>query len=444
MTLKALEILPAVLLSAGLAWAQGSQETTPLASDWIQQLQNQAKMAFQDNPNLQSEIYKGKFCIDNMWVQLTITETKVGMNLNIQSTTQNLGDECKPSNDQNGVPLVNDETITTKEWSPIYPPPPPPPPLHEIEMWAKGQNSSGKAEPGPNPVPHAAPYTLSSGFTLLAPFRDVLFTPYYDPSVIPAPPACDPTLSTTSLIVNHGNATVTIVASCSGTQLALVPVTANPLQVALTPDGTMALVTSFDGALTFINMSTYQVAYTLSLTQYFPSGLAISPDGSTAYVTSFDSGTASLLEISIQNPSILNTINLSGYPQSVFLTPDGAQAYITDPIYNSVTVLDLLSGTVSRQFVLYRPIGVAFNAQATQVWISTGFGLVVMDTATYQTIQTIQTDTGGPSDILFTPDNGLVFVNNYFGPSFSIIDPVTFQVQTFPLGGPPMGLTLIQ
>jgi DNA-binding beta-propeller fold protein YncE len=426
-----------VLAAAGIADAQNE--------DWIRSLKYELQDHIRENPAWKSLTYKAKFCIDKSWVQLTIMIVVGGSSTNptntVTITTKDLQQPCTPSLDENGNPLPNDETITTVEDGNYVPPPPP---LSDIEKWSQGNTGQQVPIAPGTPRPAApSPSDAAGGFMLLTPYRDVPFTPHYEPAVIPSPPDCDPARKASSLIVNHGDGAVTRVASCSGQLIATIPVMSNPLQVAQTPDATMALVTSFDGALSFIDLGTNKVVFALNLSKYSPSGLAISPDGSLAYVTSFDSATAALLVINIASRSVVQTIPLTGYPQSVFLTPDGALAYVTDPIDSSIAIVDLLSGTVNRQLAFSRPIGIAFNAQATQAWIATGSGVVVLDTATYRTIQTVPTG-AGPSDIRMTPDNNLILVNNFGDHSFSIVDPVTFAVQTFPLSGPAMGLTLIQ
>lgn len=219
----------------------------------------------------------------------------------------------------------------------------------------------------------------------------------------------------------------------------------SPLQVSGTPDAATAIVTSFSGAVSFIDLTSNQVTGTLNLPNDNPSGIAISPDGTLAYVTSFTATNPVLRVINISQQSVVQTIQLTGYPQSVILTPDGSQAWVTNPIDGNVTVVDLLSGTVSRQFALNRPIGVAFNSTATQAWITTGDGTVrVLDTSTYTTIQTI-TVGAGPADVLIAPDDSVAFVNNFGGQTMSVINPLTFAVlNTISLPGPPMGLAITQ
>src|SRR5215475_5385921 len=105
---------------------------------------------------------------------------------------------------------------------------------------------------------------------------------------------------------------------CTDSILAVIPVTSNPLQVDFTPDGSLALVTSYDSAISFIDMTTNKVVKTLVTSpDVHPSGIAISPDGSRAYVTNFFLINPSVLVIDIASRSILNTIPLGvQYPQS--------------------------------------------------------------------------------------------------------------------------------
>ncbi|HEX5431013.1 MAG TPA: hypothetical protein VFW83_03545, partial [Bryobacteraceae bacterium] len=55
------------------------------------------------------------------------------------------------------------------------------------------------------------------------------------------------------LIVNHGHATLTRLEPCAHIAKTI-GLISRPLEVAVTPDGSQALVTNFDNAISFINL----------------------------------------------------------------------------------------------------------------------------------------------------------------------------------------------
>jgi YVTN family beta-propeller protein len=420
-----------ILTLAGAASALRAQSQNAFTQtdldNWLDNVENGFELLYDRYPPGYSFEWYDTVCVDgeDILIQINVFITQDGTPWVTQEPNKNTGDPCKPSQDQFGNPLENQNTVFNPKTYTLRGSSPPP------------------GGPGPDLRPLATPPTNAYVFT--APFRDIPFPPLYPLSAYPTPPACNPNLNASLLIVNHDNSSVTRVMACTGQQVAVIAVPESPLQVSGTPDGATAIVTSFSGAVSFIDLTSNQVAGTLNLPSYNPSGIAISPDGTLAYVTSFSSSDAALLVIDIGSQSVAQTIPLTGYPQSVVLTPDGSQAWVTDPIDGQFTVLDLLSGTVSRTYQISRPIGVAFNSTATQAWITTGNGTVqVLDTSTYLTIQTI-TVGAGPGDILIAPDDSVALVNNFVGQTISVISPATFAVvNTIPLPGPPMGSAITQ
>jgi DNA-binding beta-propeller fold protein YncE len=50
-----------------------------------------------------------------------------------------------------------------------------------------------------------------------------------------------------------------------------------------------------------------------------------------------------------------------------------------------------------------------------------------------------------PVDIVMSPEDGVLYVNNFLGESLTLIDPVSYAViGTFPWTGQPRGLAMIQ
>jgi DNA-binding beta-propeller fold protein YncE len=263
------------------------------------------------------------------------------------------------------------------------------------------------------------------------------------------PPACDSTYPDVFQTV-HTQALVTRVSTCPFQIKATIPVVSRPLQVQITPDGSTAIVTSFDNAVNFISVATNQVINTLHTDASInPQAIAISADGTRAYVTSFNISNPVVLVIDITSttaPKILATIPTIQYPSGAFLTPDNSQLWITSAIASSVDIIDTLTNTDVTGLALGLTTEVAFNSTGTRAYItsatSTPGTVAVVDTATYQ-ILTTYTVGAGPTDIAMSYGDQFLVVNNNNDGSVSVIDLLKNTVLTTKVGPSPSGISFV-
>src|SRR5262249_53485745 len=157
-------------------------------------------------------------------------------------------------------------------------------------------------------------------------------------------------------------------------------------QIEITPDGTTALVTSYDNAVSFIDLKTNKVTFVLKTPfNVNPSGIAIAPDGLHAYITSFNPDNPVVQQIDLTTREVTATIAVTAYPQAAFLTPDGSQLYVTFPFSNAIYIIDTLTNTVALTLAVPAPFGIAFNSTGTLAYIASAAGdgggkLQVLDT----------------------------------------------------------------
>ena len=226
-------------------------------------------------------------------------------------------------------------------------------------------------------------------------------------------PHCDPNQS--YYTINHGNGTVTHFGACPLHKIVALPVVSNPLAAVLSPDARLLLVTSFNGALNFIDTSTDQVTFTLSTQGFNPSGLAISPDGTRAYVTNYTAN-GSLLFVDIAGRKVTGSIPLPPYPRNLFLTPDGSQLWVNYLASNTISIIDTLTNSVASTLVVNgtaAEAGMAFNPTGTRAYIAVRPGtLAVVDTATLNTVANV-TVGSWPVDVLVTQDGGRILVDDF-------------------------------
>lgn len=311
-------------------------------------------------------------------------------------------------------------------------------PLPHPKSWASvvspAGSSSGAGLPR-DPRPAAQPFTYrpygyNNGF--VPPSAILPNIPVPSTSSASIPVSCPPN-PPDALVVNHLHNTVTRLGTCPFSTKATIPVGSRPLQVAVTPDATLAVVTSFDNAVNFINLSSNGVAFTLNTDASInPAGVAITPDGKKAYITSFNNIKPVILVIDIGSHAILATIPVGNWPQVVAITPDGSQAWVSYPFQNSIDIFDTLTNTETGGRIVASPAGIAFNSTGTRAYVASGGNpgtVVAFDTATLKQIATYTVGTI-PVDVVVDPGGRFVVTNNFASANLSIIDTVTGMVVT--------------
>jgi YVTN family beta-propeller protein len=317
-----------------------------------------------------------------------------------------------------------------------------------------GGSSSGGGGPSPLFDPVGAPAALElagratppsgSAFTYMLPYRNLPWGPLLAEAPNPVPWTCNSAINPTMFRVYHVDNVVTRYNLCTAAILATIPVPKLPLQVRVTPDGSWALVTSYSGAVSFINTGTNTVAASIQMPNdpnFAPDGVAISPDGSYALVTNYLQPPFSYLAVvNIATMQITKKIPLDiEYPESVFINPDGTLAWVTYPFDNVYEVVDILTGTLVKQFRLTEPFSIAFNPTGTRAFVSSGGGSVqVLDTSTYNLVQNVPAGPGA-TDLQMTPDGAFLFVNNSQAMSVTVIDTQSLTSTTTNVGGMPQG-----
>ena len=242
-------------------------------------------------------------------------------------------------------------------------------------------------------------------------------------------------------------AMVTRFSTCPFQFKTTIPVVAAPLQVAVSPDGSTAIVTSFNNAVSFINLSANQVTSTLMTDPSVnPHGLAISPDGTRLYITSFNPDNSVVLEIDMATHKILATIPTITYPQGAILSPDGSQLWITSPYAGAVDVIDTLTFTDITRLNISFAYDVAFNSTGTRAYITSQAvspgQVFAVDTGSYQTIKTYTVGTG-PTDISISYGDQFLVVNNNNDVTISVIDLVKGTQSTTSVGASPSGIAWV-
>lgn len=286
-----------------------------------------------------------------------------------------------------------------------------------------------------NTVPNTTSTTPATYIFMPQQLQFLPFTPDIPPAA--TPPQCDSTYPDI-FQTQHTLALLTRIGTCPFTIKAQIPVQTRPLQVAITPDGTMAIVTSFDNAVNFISLATNTVVYTLDTDPSInPMGIAISNDGTLAYVTSFNTNFPAVEVINIQTHQVVTNIETSmTYPSGETISPDGSQLWVTSTLDNGVDVIDLATNTRVITLPINLATDVAFDSVGARAYITSASPnpgvagkVYVVNTQTYQVLSTY-TVGQVPADIQMSYGDGFLVVNNSADGTISVIDLIQNQVKT--------------
>ena len=115
-----------------------------------------------------------------------------------------------------------------------------------------------------------------------------------------------------------------------------------PFKVAVSPDGTQALVTNnASGTVSVIDTTTNTVVKTISVGAA-AFGVAFHPNGTRGYVTA----NGNLVVIDMSTYGILARVGVGTYPVSVRVTPDGLRAFVANRLSDFISHIDTSTNTV--------------------------------------------------------------------------------------------------
>ncbi len=128
-------------------------------------------------------------------------------------------------------------------------------------------------------------------------------------------------------VTNSGDGTVSVIDSNTNAVIANVVVAGEPVDVAITPDGTRAYVVNKEtNTVGVISTATNSQIGTIVVGKE-PDGIAITPDGTHAYVSNFGGESVSLIDTATNSVPI-GPIKVGKEPQGVAVSPDGRFVYV--------------------------------------------------------------------------------------------------------------------
>jgi YVTN family beta-propeller protein len=185
---------------------------------------------------------------------------------------------------------------------------------------------------------------------------------------------------------------VDVIATSSDTVVAHLKLVGDPTDIAFSPNGAQAYVTTSDGLDVYNAATGKRIAFVGGLGS--PKSVAVATNGSDVYVTETDGG--KLATISTNTYRVMRTTSVGQDPWQAVVSPDGTTVYVANPDSDSISVVDAASGHVKDTFdVAGVPDTLGLSPDGSQLWVAGNDSgiLTVIDTATGNVVG--QTNLGG-------------------------------------------------
>lgn len=238
-----------------------------------------------------------------------------------------------------------------------------------------------------------------------------------------------------AIVLNSGEATLSVIDMASRTELRRVPVLREPHHVALTPDGRDLLVGDSAGnELIALDPRSGEVRRRIPTAN--PYHLAFSPDGAWFVVTGLARNQVDIYDA--RTMELVKRFPLRSMPSHIAYSPDSSMAFATLQGTNRLAAFDL-----KRQTLLWNaevgstPAGVIWHAGKLLVANMGTDGIVVVDPVDGGIERKIKTGRGA-HQIFPAPDGRRLYVNNRVDGTTTALDAATLTpVRTYRVPGGP-------
>jgi YVTN family beta-propeller protein len=159
---------------------------------------------------------------------------------------------------------------------------------------------------------------------------------------------------------------LTVISTATDKVTARVALAGAPTDVAISPNGKDAYVTTARG-LDVYKTATRKLAYSIKGLGT-PESAAVSPDGKDVYVT--ESASNAVAVVSTSTHRVVRTIKVGQMPWQIVFSPKGDLAYVADPDSDGIAVINTATSQVEKTFpVAGDPTSLALTADGSQLWV---------------------------------------------------------------------------
>jgi YVTN family beta-propeller protein len=234
----------------------------------------------------------------------------------------------------------------------------------------------------------------------------------------------------TLVVLNKSEASASLIDDDTGKVVATVPTGDAPHEIAISPDGRLAVGTNYGtreapgSTLTVIDIPAAKLVRTIDLGQYRrPHGVQWLADGKHVVVTA--EGNKAVLKVDIDTGRVVSAIETDqDISHMVAVTPDGRRAFVANIGSGTATVLDLISGKKITDIVTGEGAeGISITPDGAQVWVTNRSAdtVSVIDTASLEVVETLESKTF-PIRAQATPDGRHVLVSNARSGDIAVFD----------------------
>ena len=234
------------------------------------------------------------------------------------------------------------------------------------------------------------------------------------------------------LVLNKAAASAAILDPRSGAVLATMPTGEGPHEVAVSPDGRLAVVTNYGqpqrpgSTLTLLDLAARRPLATIDVAPLQrPHGVGWLPDGRRVAVTSETDSLVALVDV-IERRVVARVRTGQGGSHMLALSRDGARAYVANIGSGSVSMLDL----EGRYLLRTTPTGagaegIALTPDGAELWVTNRAAntVTVLDAETLTPLDTLAS-ADFPIRVTFTPGGRMALVTNARSGTLRLFDAV--------------------
>jgi DNA-binding beta-propeller fold protein YncE len=230
------------------------------------------------------------------------------------------------------------------------------------------------------------------------------------------------------IVLNKAQASASIISLVDGRTIATMPVGDGPHEVAVSPDGNLAVAANYGGptpgtSLTILDLRTRRPVRAIDLGTYArPHGIAWMPDGKRVIVTSEQA--RALVLVDVPNGRVDRVITTGQPGHLLTLARDGRHAWTANIATGSMSLIDLDAGTVVKTAKTGSgPEGHDVTPDGRELWAAdrTLNRITVLDAMSLDSLASIPTGEF-PNRLHFTPDGRWALVSNIRSGTVDIID----------------------
>jgi len=229
----------------------------------------------------------------------------------------------------------------------------------------------------------------------------------------------DTGLTGTLIVLNKAEASASLLDAGSGRELAKVLLGSGPHEVAISPDGSTAVVANYGqrsegNTLTVFDIAAMRVTGTIDLGDYHrPHGIQYFPDGKRVAVTA--EVEQAVIIVDVESRTVAAAVRTGQeISHMLVLSPDGSRIYVTSIGSGTMTAVDVAAGTVIGTVATGAGAeGLDVSPDGTEVWVGNRAAdtLSIVDTRTLAITATVPCP-GFPIRVKFTTDGRHVLVSN--------------------------------